>query len=101
MSAAVPRRLIPPAVGELLFQGLTRAAGVGILALVAALVAVLFWDAWPALSRAGEYRLFTSSDWVPKPADGGSPTFGVLAFVWGTVVTSVIAMLIAVPLGVA
>ena len=34
-------------------------------------------------------------------AGGGSPVYGVLAFVWGTVVTSVLAMLIAVPLGVA
>ncbi len=91
----------PSSASEVLFQGLTRAAGVGILALVAALVAVLLHDAWPVLSRAGEYQLFTSSTWVPKPPGGGSPVYGVLAFVWGTVVTAVIAMLIAVPLGVA
>ena len=96
-----PTAPVPSSASEVLFQGLTRAAGVGILALVAALVAVLLHDAWPVLSRAGEYRLFTSAEWVPKPPGGGSPVYGVLAFVWGTVVTSVIAMLIAVPLGVA
>ncbi len=96
-----PAAPAPSSASEVVFQGLTRAAGVGILVLVASLVAVLVHDAWPVLSRAGEYRLFTSSEWVPKPAGGGSPVYGVLAFVWGTVVTSVLAMLIAVPLGVA
>src|SRR5205085_9063707 len=38
---------------------------------------------------------------IPKPADGGSPTYGALAFVFGTAATSALAMLIAVPLGVA
>jgi len=96
-----PAAPAPSSASEVVFQGLTRAAGVGILALVASLVAVLVHDAWPVLSRAGEYRLFTSSDWIPKPADGARPVYGVVAFVWGTVVTSVLAMLIAVPLGVA
>ncbi|MFO0799291.1 MAG: phosphate ABC transporter permease subunit PstC [Gemmataceae bacterium] len=96
-----PAAPAPSSLPEVVFQGLTRAAGIGILVLVASLVAVLLHDAWPVLSRAGEYRLFTSSEWVPKPAGGGSPVYGVLAFVWGTVVTSVLAMLIAVPLGVA
>jgi phosphate transport system permease protein len=91
----------PSSWSEILFLGATRAAGLGILTLVAALIGVLFWDAWPALSHAAEYRLFTSTAWIPKPPGGGSPTFGVLSFVWGTAVTSIIAMLIAVPLGVA
>lgn len=90
----------PSTWSEVLFLSLTRAAGLGILVLVATLVAVLFGEAWPALSHAGEFRLFTSRDWIPNPADGGSPTYGVLSFVWGTAATSVIAMLIAVPLGV-
>ncbi len=96
-----PAAPAPSSASEVVFQGLTRAAGIGILALVASLVAVLLHDAWPVLSRAGEYRLFTSSEWVPKPPGGGPPVYGVLAFVWGTVVTSVIAMVVAVPLGVA
>jgi phosphate transport system permease protein len=98
---APPRRAAPSALPEVLFQALTRSAGLFILTLVAGLVGVLAWQAWPVLSRAGHYELFTSAQWVPKPPDLGEPTFGSLAFIWGTVVTSVIAMLIAVPLGVA
>ena len=54
----------PSSLSEVLFQGLTRAAGIGILTLVATLVAVLVVDSWPVLSRAGDYQLFTSSEWV-------------------------------------
>ena len=43
-------------------------------------------------------RCFTSSAWNPVEE---MQEFGALAFVYGTVATSVIAMLIAVPLGVA
>lgn len=95
------RRAAPSVLVEVLFQALTRSAGLFILTLVAGLVGVLVWQAWPALSRAGHYELFTSADWVPKPPGGGEQTFGSLAFIWGTVATSVLAMLIAVPLGVA
>lgn len=86
---------------EALFQGSTKLAGLFILSLVAGLVTVLTVLAWPALSSAGEYQLLTSTRWVPKPPGGGTPIFGSLAFVWGTVITSVIAMCFALPLGVA
>lgn len=86
---------------EMVFQGLTRAAGIGILVMVATLVGVLLEDAWPILKRAGEYQLLTSKEWNPTPPGGGTPTYGVLSFVWGTTVTSMLAMLLAVPLGVA
>jgi phosphate transport system permease protein len=98
---APSRKAAPSVLAEVLFQALTKSAGLFILTLVAGLVGVLVWQAWPVLSRAGHYQLFTSADWVPKPPGGGDPTFGSLAFIWGTVATSVLAMLIAVPLGVA
>jgi phosphate transport system permease protein len=98
---APSRKAAPSVLSEVLFQALTTSAGLFILTLVAGLVGVLVWQAWPVLSRAGHYELFTSAEWVPKPPGGGAPTFGSLAFIWGTVATSVLAMLIAVPLGVA
>ena len=60
---------------------------------------VLVYDAWPVLTRMGEYRFWTDA-WNPSPTDR-APTFGIIGFVYGTVVTSLIAMGIAVPLGVA
>lgn len=94
--AATPRP--PSGWTERAFAALTRGSGVLILVLVAALVAVLVWDAFPVLSRAGEYG-FWGDTWNPSPRDR-APSFGILGYVFGTVVTALIAMLIAVPLGV-
>ena len=45
--------------GDLVFRGLCQSAGVFVLALAAALVAVLVYKAWPVLSEPGKYRLLT------------------------------------------
>jgi phosphate transport system permease protein len=66
-----------------------------VLSIAASLVAVLTYQAWPALSRLGELHVLTSSDWDPK-----EDSYGALLFVYGTVTTSLLAMLVAVPLGV-
>ncbi len=98
--SAAPVR--PPARWpEALFALATRSAGLLILAVVLGLVGVLVVQSWPALREAGSNGLFTSASWVPKPRDGEPQRFGALAFVYGTVATSVIAMLLAVPFGVA
>ena len=106
MTPDLPPVARPRSRGERLFGAAVQAAGVFVLALAALLVAVLVADAFPVLSRAGEYRLFTSTAWTPKPVPTAAdphprPTFGALTFVYGTVVTSLGAMLLAVPLGVA
>ncbi len=103
---AGPLPKAPSTVPELVFRAATQAAGLFVLTLVALLVVVLVRESLPALGRAGEFRIFTSAEWTPKPppdATGrpATPTFGSLAFIYGTVVTSVMAMLLAVPLGVA
>lgn len=87
-SAAVAR-------GDSLFRGLCQSAGVLILSIVAALVVVLIFQSWPVLSDPGKYQLLTSTDWNP---DRGA--FGALVFVYGSVVTCALALLLAVPLGI-
>jgi phosphate transport system permease protein len=44
-----------------------------------------------------------SSDWIPNPPSGGSPILGALPAIYGSVVTTVLALFLAVPvsLGVA
>ena len=71
-----------------------------VIALVLGLAALLTHDAWPVLSRAGYYEVFTSATWDPGGKTTGHPVFGMWVFVYGTVATSAIAMLLAVPLGV-
>ena len=106
MSTPPPSADRPRSWPERLFGAAVEGAGLFVLTLVALLVAALVADALPALSRAGEYRIFTSTDWTPRPVPTAAdphprPTFGALTFVYGTVVTSLGAMLLAVPLGVA
>jgi phosphate transport system permease protein len=78
-----------------LFAGALIAAAWVILAVVLGLLAVLFVAAWPAVKTVG-LGIFTSAKW--SPTDG---EYGVLPFVFGTAVTSLIALLLAGPVGVA
>ena len=81
--------------GDTLFRALCHAAGWFVLVVAAMLVLVLVIQSWPILSRLWELQLLTSSNWDPNRG-----SYGALTFIYGTVVTSAIAMLVAVPLGV-
>ena len=81
---------------DVLFRLLCQAAAVLVIVLAALLVVILLWQSWLAIQSIGG-RFFTSTTWDPEPTHR---QFGALAFIYGTVATSAIAMLIAVPLGV-
>ena len=66
------------------------------IGLAFSLVIVLVWKAWHAMQTTG-LAFFTTSTWDPEPTHR---LFGAKAFMYGTAVTSMIAMLVAVPLGV-
>jgi len=59
------------------------------------IVAVLFQQAWPSVTRFGP-GFIVGQDWNQV-----TDNFGALPFIFGTVVTSAIALLIAIPVGVA
>lgn len=84
------------------FRWLMTACGAGVLLVLAWMIASTTADAWPILRQEG-LDLFFSSEWDPgssrDPANiEGS--YGGLEFFFGTVVSSVLAMLFAVPLAV-
>ncbi len=76
------------------FHQLTLACAVGVLVLLGAICVSLAIGAWPALKTFG-FDFLTSQSWNPV-----TERFGALAPIYGTVVTSLIAMLIAVPIGI-
>jgi len=76
-----------------IFKNLTRAAAVGVLILLGSIILSLYLGALPALRAFGASFLFEEV-WNPV-----TERFGALAPIYGTVVTSLIAMLIAVPVG--
>lgn len=77
-----------------IFRHLAQSSALLVVLLVFLLVALLSLQAWPGIREVG-VSILIGRDWDPT-----HDRFGGLAFVYGSVVTSLIAMLIAVPLGV-
>jgi len=84
-------RLKRQAVLDVLFRNLTRVAAFTVLALLLAIIASLVIGSMPAI-RAFGFGFLTSSDWDPV-----MDRFGALIPIVGTLVTSGIALLIAIP----
>jgi len=74
------------------FQKATTAAALSVVALVALLLCHMIIHAMPAIQKFGWHFLFTST-WDPVKQN-----FGALPFIYGTIVSSVLALLIAVPI---
>ena len=75
------------------FHGLTLAAALAVLILLGGVIVSLFIGALPAIKAFGFGFLVTES-WNPV-----TNRFGAMAPVYGTLITSAIAMLVAVPIG--
>jgi phosphate transport system permease protein len=75
------------------FRWLTLAAALIVLVLLLGVAISLFIGAWPAFREFG-FGFLTSDAWSP-PRD----KYGAAAAIYGTLVTSAIAMLIGVPVG--
>src|SRR5262245_36788041 len=80
--------------GENLFQWLSTLAGSLVLVVIVAIAIFLIAKAIPAL-RADKANFLTYKNWFP--GDPPSPKFGIAALVYGTVLTAVIALVVAVP----
>ena len=119
------RRQRRPMIGRrrlLSFDMLTaltaRMAGATILVLLVVLVVMLVWAAWPSIREFG-VGFVTQTEWRPnalevpiRDAEGRlvydasgeqvyetqEPVFGALPVIYGTIVSSLIALVIAVPL---
>ena len=73
------------------FRGLAMAAGIAVLVILALITYSTTSSAWPAFTKYGSSYFF-STDWRPN-----QQKFGIVGFVWGTAVISIIGILLAVP----
>ena len=80
-------------IGDVAFRQMTRAAALAVLVILGGIIVSLVWGSWPALRTFGLSFLYEEA-WNPV-----TEKFGAIAPIYGTVVTSFIAMLIAVPVG--
>jgi phosphate transport system permease protein len=78
---------------DFFFHNLTRAAAILVLLILGGVIFSLVYGSLPAIQAFGLGFLFTES-WNPV-----TEKFGAVAPIYGTIVTSTIAMVIAVPLG--
>ena len=90
------RRLIleQSAIGDTIYGVLTAACALVVPALVVAIAVSIFAAAWPAFSKLG-FSIVTSSDW-----DVAAGHFGAAPALFGTLVSSAIALIIATPLAI-
>src|SRR6266481_9125809 len=99
MEAAGPydraRALSAFKLGDVTFYWITRLGAISVLLILGGIILSLIVGAWPAIQQYGLPFLWTSR-WAPS-AD--PPVLGALGPMYGTLVTSFIAMLIAIPVG--
>lgn len=81
-------------VSDKLFYNLTKTFSWLIIILIILMLGTMFSFAWPAIKKFG-ISFLTSRVWNPVLDD-----FGALPFIYGSLVTSCIALIIAVPLGI-
>ena len=90
------RAMVPPSrFGDKAFEWLTLAMAMAVVLLVI----LIGWQLWRGSSLAVQkfgFHFLTTSTWDPV-----TEQFGALPFIYGTLVSSFIALLIAVPLSVA
>ncbi len=78
---------------DVVFSALTRTAAIGVLVLLGGVIVSLVHGSLPAL-RAFGFGFLTNQSWNPV-----DDVYGAAAAIYGTVVTSIIAMAIAIPVG--
>jgi len=92
LTVTTRRRLDRQRLQDAAFRGITQLFAVGVLVLLGGVVAALAAGAVPAFQEFG-WSFLASSAWNPV-----TDKFGALPAVYGTLVTSLIAMLIGIPL---
>src|SRR5258708_2487435 len=83
-------------LGDVAFRIICQAGAVLVVLLAVLLFVILLWQSWLAIQPSGGRSLTRK----PGAREESHRHFGALAFIYGTLATSAIAMLVAVPLGV-
>ncbi len=77
-----------------IFNGITRASVISLIGIILLMGLMLFYKALPSLSEFG-FDFFWKSNWDPV-----AEQFGIWPIIYGTLVSSFVAVLMAAPLGI-
>nr|WP_245679224.1 phosphate ABC transporter permease subunit PstC [Actinomadura hibisca] len=83
-------------IGDKIFLHAARGSGILVLVIMAAIAVFLVWKAIPALQR-NEASFLTAQDWDPNATP---PKFGIAQLAFGTVMSSLLALLMATPVAI-
>lgn len=84
--------------GDAIFRGLTSGAGIFVFLLIGSIAAFLILNGWPAIQKVGIGDFLTTTRWQPV---GLQPHYGVLGLLYYTMIISLLALLVAVPISLA
>jgi hypothetical protein len=91
MAATKPAFNPPGKKGDMIFSALVKLAALIVLLLLGGIIVSLIFSSWPSIQKFGFSFLWT------KEWDAPNDIYGALVPIYGTLVTSFIALLIAVP----
>jgi phosphate transport system permease protein len=96
MAAVSPSIASEPSTrrAERSFRSIVLIAAISMIVLLAGVIIILFIDARPAIERYG-FSFLITSDWDPV-----FENFGAAPYIFGTIVTSLLALIMAIPFAV-
>ncbi len=90
-----------------LFKSLVTTAGVFVLFLLGVMIVRTTYDAWPIFEKEGFFGFLTGMQWTAQASNETRDAanmigeYGAFPFIYGTFVTALIALVVALPLSVA
>lgn len=91
MAEIKPKFKAPGKQGDIIFSALVKISALVVLLLLGGIIVSLIISSWPSIQKFG-FSFLWNKTW-----DAPNEQFGALVPIYGTVVTSIIALLIAVP----
>jgi phosphate transport system permease protein len=80
--------------GDSVFKGVTILFAFSVLAILLLMIAGMFKESLPAFAKFG-WKFISGRDW-----DAVQGSFGALPFIWGSLISSIFALLLATPLSI-
>ena len=96
-------RRAKPRLGDSLFGTAVRLMGGVVLVVLGGMIVFLVLQALAAMQHYGFFSFISSARWAPSEATSTSThpnPYGILQFIYGTMLTSFIGMLVAVPVAI-
>jgi len=83
-------------LGDRIFSGMASGASILLLVIIASIAVFLIYQSFPAI-RANTVNFITEKDWFP---DSTPSVWGIAAVAWGTVLSSILALIMSIPVAV-